>query len=153
MKALKITGITVLVLAVLFGAACVFITPLRNEIIFFYHYQTGYYNFAEKAAMEHARSGEPASCVYETEGKTYTFPLPNGSAEWPDGGYIAINYEYWGEYYDTITTPGALEDFTLVDQMGSTYIFKSHDGKVHLFLDKGNVARKYESLTCDFSGR
>ena len=154
MQALKtagIIGIVFISLIAVLGTTLIFVEPLRNEAIFSYYYYAGNFSDAQKAAMKNARSEEPANFVFENDGDTYVFPLPNGATEWPDGGWLVINYEFYGSYYERITAPEPIGDFTYVAQLGGGIVFTSNDGKLRLDFGFGNIARRYEHLDISVS--
>ena len=113
-----------------------------DERIYAYHLWKGNFSDAQKAAMENTKSGEPARYIAEREGELYSFPLPNGAAEYPGGGFLVINYEFWGEYSEKIKELDGYE----FDQMGNLIILMHKDGKIKFLIGRENVARRYECL-------
>jgi len=140
MKSFKTAGI--ILLAVTLCAGFVFLFLYSDEIIYFYHFHKGNYSDAQKLAMEETRSGQPANYVAERDGEKYILPLPDGAAEYPGGGYLVINYEFWDKYYNEIQT---LDGYDF-DQMGAVLILTSNDGKIKFNIYIENVARRYELL-------
>jgi len=127
------------------GTIALLIEPVRNEIIYAYHYCIEDITDEQKAAMKRTGLGEPASYTAEKDGMTYTMPLPNGATEYPGGGYLVINYEFYGEYFNRLRE---LEGYEF-DQMGGMMFLKSNDDKIRFYVAILNVARRYEHLTVE----
>jgi len=143
MKSVKITGlITGIVLLSIAVIGAIRFVAEPDEQIYAYHLRKGNFSDAQKAAMENTKSGEPKNYIAERDGETYRLPLPNGATEYPGGGYLVINYEFWDRYFEGLKELDGYE----FDQMGNLIILMHKDGKIKFLIGRENVARRYECL-------